>query len=208
MKKTIKLLVICLVACWAMSMTAYAQEPVDAQTSFTSSASSGMSETSVTINVNSQEMLEIYENLISNDELCEGEIRVLDVQGGEKFCVEVTEVNVANSVYTTSDTTTTTKIFTFYKENIFGIRKDLFEVRSECTWIRGSRIVRLRCTYTTLASGVSCSWNDNYNSATDLLHTLALDVTYSGNSYFLIFGASLSFDLQTLTLDCSADHEL
>ena len=155
----------------------------------------------------SPEMEEFYTRLMSCDELQEGDVCVLDTRNGEEFCVEVTDVT-QSSVSTYSTSTTTSKTFQFYKKNSLGVKKNLFKVTSECTWIKGSKIVNLHCTYTTQASGVSCSWNDNYKTATNVLHALSLDVTYSGNSYFIIFGASLSVDLQTLTLSSSADYGL
>lgn len=153
------------------------------------------------------EMEEFYTHLMSGDNLKEGEERVLGIWNGEEFCVKVTDVTEF-SYATYSSETTTSKEFTFYTKNILGFKKDVLKVTSECTWVKGSKINNLHCTYTTYVSNISCSWNDNYKKATDTLHTLGLDVTYAGKSGIIFFGASLSLDKQTLTLDCSEDYEL
>lgn len=152
----------------------------------------------------SAEMDGFYRHMLFDDTLQEGEERVLGMLNGEKFCVRVTDVTESSpSAY--AATSTTSKVFTFYKENALGVKKDVLKVTSECEWIKGSKIVNLTCTYTKLVSDISCSWNDKYNSATDLVHTLGLNVTYNGGSGIIYFGANLSLDRQTLTLKCSED---
>ncbi len=155
----------------------------------------------------SAEMDEFCTHMMFGDTLQEGEERVLGILDGEEFCVRVTDVTESSpSAY--AATSTTSKEFTFYTKNALGVKKDVLKVTSKCTWIKGSKIVNLECTYTKLVSNISCSWNDNYKKATDLLHTLGLDITYDGKSGIVFFGASLSLDKQTLTLDCSEDYEL
>lgn len=151
------------------------------------------------------EMEEFYAHMMFDDTLQEGEERVLGTLNGEEFCVRVTNIT-ESSLSTYATTTTESKDFIFYKKNILGVKTDVLKVTSECTWIKGSKIVSLTCTYTKLVSDISCSWNDNYKMATDTLHMLGLDITYAGESGIVFFGASLSFDKQTLTLDCSEDY--
>lgn len=153
------------------------------------------------------EMEEFYTHMMSGDNLKEGEERVLGTWNGEDFCVKVTDV-AESAPSTISSETTTSKEFTFYKKSVLGTKKNVLKVTSECTWVKGSKINNLHCKYTTYASNISCSWNDNYKKATDTLHTLGLDVTYAGKSGIILFGASLSWDKQTLTLDCSEDYDL
>lgn len=114
--------------------------------------------------------------------------------------------DTSNDISCESSLTTTSKTFMFYYKNIVGIKKQMFKVVSKCTWYPGEYIDNLNCTYTTYMSGVSCTWNDNYKKATEVLHTLALDVTYSGKSAFIIFSASLDIDRETLSLNCSGDY--
>lgn len=155
----------------------------------------------------SPEMEEFYTHMMSGDALKEGEEHVLGTLNGEKFCVKVTDVTETSSA-TYSSASTASKNFTFYTKNVLGIKKNVLKVTSKCTWTKGSKINNLNCSYTTLVSDISCSWNDNFTAVTDTFHTLGLDITYGGKSGIVFFGASLSADLQTLTLDCSADYEL
>lgn len=155
----------------------------------------------------SAEMEEFCSYMILGDTLQEGEERVLGTWNGEEFCVRVTDVTEKSySAYTS--TSKDSAIFTFYKKNILGVKKDVLIVTSECTWIKGSKIISLKCTYDALVTDIACSWNDDYKMANDTLHTLGLDVTYDGKAMIIFFGAGLSLDKQTLTLDCSADYEL
>ncbi|MCM1088484.1 MAG: hypothetical protein NC419_10025 [Muribaculaceae bacterium] len=155
----------------------------------------------------SPEMEEFYANLMSRDVLQEGEERVFGNWNGKEIYVKVTDVAESLEVAYASETSSS-KTFTFYTKNASGNKINLFKVVSECTWIPGNKITRLHCTYTTLAAGVSCSWDDNYKLVTDTHHTLALNVNYAGNSYFIIFGAGLNADRTVLTLTCSEDYDL
>lgn len=66
----------------------------------------------------------------------------------------------------------------------------------------------MHCVYEILKTGVSCSWNDDYKSASDTFHLLALDASYGGDSRFILFSAGLSMDKQELTLNYSGDFDL
>lgn len=158
----------------------------------------------------SPELKAVYEKLISADEMKEGDVKILDQIDGEKFFVEVTDVESpgAGMVPYSGNISTSSREFVFYKHNILGIRKDIFKVTSTCTWVKGSRIINLHCEYEKLASGVTCSWNDRYKQATDVFQTLALDVTYSSKSLFVIFDAVLGIDKNTVKLGCSEEMDL
>lgn len=154
----------------------------------------------------SSEMEEFCSKMMSDEGLKAGEERVLGTFDGEKFCVKVSNVTESAANTRASAATTSTKEFTFYKKNILGIKKNVLKVTSKCTWVKGSKINNLQCTYNKLVSDISCSWNDNYTKATDTLHTLGLDITLGDKTGIIFFGASLSMDKQTLTLDSSADY--
>lgn len=154
-----------------------------------------------TSNELSEETLEIYEKMMSDDEMQEGDVYVLDESNGETLSVEVSDVHVSKN---RAKVTTTSKVFTFSK-TIAGKKQNLFKVQSVCTWIKGSKITNLKCTYTILRTGVTCKWNDNYKHATDVLHILGLDFSYMTTSGIIFFGASLDPSRTSLTLDCSLD---
>ena len=128
-----------------------------------------------TSNELSEETLEIYEKMMSDDEMQEGDIFTI-----------------------------TSKEFIFSK-TIACKKQNLFKVQSVCTWIKGSKITNLKCTYTILRTGVTCKWNDNYKHATDVLHIFELDFSYMTTAGIIFFGASLYPSRTSLTLDCSLD---
>ncbi len=207
MKKIFKLLTICLIMLWATSINVCAKEIHD-NMEVTKVGDTGTRSTSESVEKDSRELssnlLVIDKNLIFDKELCDGEKRVLYEKDGEKVCVEVTDVTEMNegvSVAATSDILTTSRVFTFYRENVLGVRTDLFSVTSVCTWIKGQGIVDLTCTYTILKTGVSCAWDDAYSTAAYFIHVLALEMTYLGDSLYFFFDATLDSEtLTTLTL--------
>lgn len=152
---------------------------------------------------------EFCARMMSDNTLGEGEERVIGTFNGEDLYVRVTYVTESSSstYAATSAELTESAIYNFYTKNILGVKKDVLSVTLECTWIKGSKIINLKGTYTRLVTDIYCSWNDNYNSATDTFHTLGLDVTYNGKSGIVFFSA-ISLDLQTLTLSSSVDDEL
>lgn len=84
----------------------------------------------------SAEMDGFYRHMLFDDTLQEGEERVLGMLNGEKFCVRVTDVTESSpSAY--AATSTTSKVFTFYKENALGVKKDVLNV----TYNGGSGII-------------------------------------------------------------------
>ncbi|MBQ8822310.1 MAG: hypothetical protein IJZ82_06675 [Lachnospiraceae bacterium] len=210
MKKIFKLLTICLFMLWATSINVCAKE-LHNNMEVTKVGDTGTRSTSESVEKDSRELssnvLVIDKNLIFDKELCDGEKRVLYEKDGEKVCVEVTDVTEMNegvSVAAASDILTTSRVFTFYRENVLGVRTNLFSVTSVCTWIKGQEILDLTCTYTILKTGVSCSWDDTYKRATYFVHVLALDMTYLGDSYFFLFDATLNSEtLSTLSLGCT-----
>lgn len=127
----------------ALLLGAFVSTPVFAAEKVYSQDTNNSSETIEYTNEElSPAMAEICESLLSDEELQEGDIRVLDIRDGEEFCVEVTDVTESSYV-TYAAATTTSKTFTFYIKNIVGTKTNLFKVTSTCTWIKGSKITNL-----------------------------------------------------------------
>lgn len=156
----------------------------------------------------SPDMADFYEKAMFCSPLNEGDIKLVGTWDGEEIYVEVTNVTEAsNTTYSTNGTLEQSQQYIFYKKGLLGIKTNLFSVTSTCTWIKGDKILNLHCAYEILKSGVSCSWDEEYTKATDILHTLGLDVSYNGDARFILFGAGLSFDREELMFQCSADTE-
>lgn len=129
-----------------------------------------------------------------------GEKKIIGQDENGMLYVEVTKDTTNLARYTTSPAS---KDFTFYHKNWLGVKKDVFKVTLECTWTT-SKISNLKGTYTILDSKASCSWDTNYNSATDTLHTMCLDYVYGSISNSVFFSASIITG--SLDLSCSSDY--
>ena len=105
--------------------------------------------------------------------------------------------------------TAETKTRTFrFTQTILGVTQELFSVTLTCYWIdngAASFIYNLKGKYTVTASGVTCSWDKNYSSSSDILHTLGLDFTYNFgfSNGFLIFSAMLNGSRTKVSFDFS-----
>lgn len=192
-------LMLMVILCLSFSVTVYAGEENTINTCEANCVSIAGSEMSL-------EEMAFYEKVMS-EELQVGETMILSQNGTETIYVEVID---ENNMMTRSSSMTQSKVFKFYK-TLLGIKKDLFQVTLTCYWTKdgqNSKITNLKGSYETLSSGVSCSWNGNYTKANDFLHTLGLDFTYNYglSSGFVFFSGSMNLDMESITLDCSADY--
>lgn len=103
----------------------------------------------------------------------------------------VTLIDESQSM-TRSNSLTDTCTYIFQYENILGVKKDAFEVRLECDWVKAgenSYIIELRGTVYELASAFTCKWSDS--SYSQCVCWLELDVTKSGTTTTYRFIASV-----------------
>ncbi|MCI9142867.1 MAG: hypothetical protein HFH87_09640 [Lachnospiraceae bacterium] len=147
-----------------------------------------------------------FETMISLDTLQPGDVLFLGMLGEEKLCVEVV-YDSEYSTYGLGDQPVRTKTYVLYKENILGIKTDLFSVTTTCRWKRYEKIESFECTAESLHSSVTCSWyREVIENPTFWARTLK--VTYGGlSSEDVIFSAGLDAENDKLYLKCSWDFE-
>lgn len=142
----------------------------------------------------SQEQIELYEKLMSQNELQVGDVIVLYQTEDEIFYATVTDSNKA-----ARGAETKSKTF-ILSRSILGFTQDMLSLTITCSWISdglNSKITNFEGSYQALASGVSCSFNSNYEHKADTHCALCLDYSYGSTTGYIFASASIFGDFIT-----------
>lgn len=141
----------------------------------------------------SQEQIELYEKILSQDELQVGDVIVLYQTEDEMLYAEVTESSkMARGAEVKSKTF-------LLSRSILGFTQDMLSLTVKCNWISdgvNSKITSFDGSYEILASGVSCSWDNNYEHKTDLFCALCLEYSYGSTAGYIFTGAAIHGGLE------------
>lgn len=143
----------------------------------------------------SQEQIELYEKLLSQNQLQEGDVIVLYQTEDEILYAEVTD----SSSKMTRGAEVTSQTF-LLSRSILGFTQDLLSLTVKCNWISdgvNSKIIDFGGTYKKFALGVSCSWNSNYEVKGDLMWVLSLDYSYGSTTGYINTAAAIRGDFET-----------